>query len=123
MHVAPGALGTTSVALTGGFHPELMKRDVSRRSRGYLDKYFGPAKYHFVLTDRAGVALFDITGANRAMTLRWRVQHGKLTSLFGPPRPWPDSARADVRRHTQGEGVHRRRAGARQRFRDLEHRS
>jgi hypothetical protein len=25
------------------------------------------------------------------MSLKWRVQQGKLTSLFGPPRPWPDT--------------------------------
>src|SRR5262249_24806052 len=28
---------------------------------------------------------------NRSMTLRWRVQDRKLTTLFGPARPWPDS--------------------------------
>ena len=54
---------------------------------GYLDKYLGPAKYHFALADRAGVALFDVVGADRSMTIRFRVQQGRLTSLFGPPRP------------------------------------
>ena len=90
LRVAPGALGTTSVMLVGGFRPELMRATYPELSR-YLDKYLGPAKYHFVLTDRSGVALFDITGANRSMAVRWRVQQGKLTSLFGPPRPWPDT--------------------------------
>jgi hypothetical protein len=65
---------------------------------GYLDKYLGPAKYHFALADRAGVPLFDVAGRDRAVTIRYRLQQGKLTSLSGPPKPWPDSLQlmADV---------------------------
>jgi hypothetical protein len=58
---------------------------------GYLDKYLGPAKYHFVLADRAGNALLDLSGRDRSMTLRYRLEQGKLTTLYGAPRPWPDS--------------------------------
>jgi hypothetical protein len=90
IHVAPGTGGTTSVSLVGGFRPELMRPSYPELAR-YLDKYLGPAKYHFVLTDRTGDVLFDVTGANRSMALKWRVHQGKLTSLFGPPRPWPDT--------------------------------
>jgi hypothetical protein len=90
LHVAPGAQGTTNVTLVGGFRPEVMRATYPELAH-YLDKYLGPAKYHFVLTDRSGVALFDISGANRSLALRWRVQQGKLTSLFGPVRPWPDT--------------------------------
>ena len=25
------------------------------------------------------------------MTIRYRLEQGKLTTLYGPPRPWPDS--------------------------------
>jgi hypothetical protein len=76
--------------LVGGFRPDLMRPSYPELAR-YLDKYLGPAKYHFVLSDRSGVALFDVAGANRSMAVRWRVQQGKLTSLFGPPRPWADT--------------------------------
>jgi hypothetical protein len=90
LHVVPGALGTTTVALTIGFHPELM-RTAYPAFAAYLDKYLGPAKYHFVLDDRADTPLFEVTGRSRAMTIHYRVQKGTLVSLFGAPRPWPAS--------------------------------
>ena len=90
LHVTPGTLGTTSVVLVAGFHPELMKPAYPAFA-GYLDKYLGPAKYHFALADRVGVPLFDVVGRDRAVTVRYRLQQGKLTSLFGPPKAWPDS--------------------------------
>lgn len=90
VHVAPAALGATSVTLRFAFHPELMKA-TNPSLAGYLDKYLGPAKYHFILADRGGVVMFDIVGKDRAMTLRYRVQQGALVSLLGPPRPWPDT--------------------------------
>ena len=93
----PGAAGTTSVTLTIGFHPELMRSEYPAFA-GYLDKYVAPAKYHLLFADRSGLALLDAVGRDRSVTLRYRVQQGKLTSLFGPPRPWPDSLQltADV---------------------------
>jgi hypothetical protein len=90
LHVAPGALGTTAVVATVSFHPDLMKPAYPNLA-GYVDKYLGPAKYHFLVTDKAGVALFDAVGGNRAFTVRYRLQKGELTSLFGPPRPWSDT--------------------------------
>jgi hypothetical protein len=90
LHVAPGGQGTTNVALVGSFRPELMRPIYPELAR-YLDKYVGPAKYHFLLADRSGNALFDLSGANRSMALRWRVHQGKLMTLFGAPRPWPDT--------------------------------
>jgi hypothetical protein len=90
LRVTPGPAGTTSVAMTVGFHPELM-RPAYPALAGYVDKYLGPAKYHFAISDRSGVALLDVVGRDRAATLKYRVQGGKLTSLFGPPRPWADS--------------------------------
>jgi hypothetical protein len=90
INVAPAALGATSVTLRFAFKPELMKASHPQLAQ-YLDKYLGPAKYHFALTDRGGAALFDIVGRDRAMTLRYRVKDGKLVNLLGPPRAWPDS--------------------------------
>ncbi|MEP6493668.1 MAG: hypothetical protein ABJF01_13380 [bacterium] len=90
LHVTPGALGTTSVVIVSGFHPELMTPAYPALA-GYLDKYLGPAKYHFAIADRSGVALFDVLGRDRTITVRYRLQQLKLTSLFGPPRAWSDS--------------------------------
>ncbi len=97
LHVAPGAAGTTSVTATITFHPDLMKPSYPALA-GYVDKYLGPAKYHFLLSDKSGAALLDAVGRDRSLTLRYRLQQGALTSLFGPPRPWADSLelRADL---------------------------
>jgi len=90
LRVTLGAAGTASVLVTLSFHPELMK-PVYPELAAYLDKYLGPAKYHFALADHAGVPLCDVVGRDRAVTVRYRLQQGKLTSLSGPPKPWADS--------------------------------
>ncbi|HEY4303413.1 MAG TPA: hypothetical protein VGM82_03035 [Gemmatimonadaceae bacterium] len=82
--------GATGVALRFAFRPDLMKPTFPGLA-GYLDKYLGPAKYHFVLTDRSGAPLFDVLGRDRAMTIRYRVEQGKVVSMTGPAKPWPDS--------------------------------
>lgn len=87
---APG--GGTSVSITAGFHPETM-RPFYPALANYLDKYLGPAKYHFALADRSGTPLLDAVGHDRSLTLRYRLLDGKLTSLTGPPKPWPDTLR------------------------------
>src|SRR5438132_1589840 len=46
VRAAAGALGTTSVALTLGFHPEKMAPAFPAFA-SYLDKYLKHAKYHF----------------------------------------------------------------------------
>ena len=88
--IAPAGAGVTSVALRFAFRPDLMKATFPGLA-SYLDKYLGPAKYHLLLTDRAGTTLFDILGRDRALTIRYRVEQGKLVSLLGPPKAWPDS--------------------------------
>jgi len=90
LRVTPGPAATASVVMTLGFKPDLMKT-VYPALAGYLDKYLGPAKYHFAFADRAGVPVFDVVGRDRAMTIRYRLQSGKLTTLSGPPKPWPDT--------------------------------
>lgn len=95
--MTPGALGTTGVTLTFTFRPELMRPSYPALTE-YLDKYLGPAKYHFSLAEHSGDAVFDAVGHDRALTIRYRVQQGKLVSLVGPPHPWSDSLQltADV---------------------------
>ena len=92
MHVTPAPGGGTSVVITAGFHPETMKAAYPLLA-DYLDKYLGPARYHFAVADRAGVPLLDIVGRDRMLTLRYRLNNGKLSTLAGPPRPWPDTVR------------------------------
>jgi hypothetical protein len=57
----------------------------------YLDKYLEPARYRLTLTDRSSAPMFELVGANRMLTVRYRLQRGKLVSLSGPPRPLPDT--------------------------------
>jgi hypothetical protein len=90
LHVAPAAGGLTSVTMTLGFHPDVMRTSYPALT-AYIDKYLGPAKYHFAVTDRAGSQLFDVVGHDRQATLRYRLQFGRLTSLSGPPHAWPDT--------------------------------
>ena len=90
LHVVPGALGTTSVSVTVGFHPAEM-RAAFPKFASYLDKYLGPAKYHLTLADRSGTELMDLVGRDRSATLRYHLHDGKLATLLGPPRVWPDS--------------------------------
>lgn len=97
LRVLSGALGTTSVSLSLGFHPETM-RPTFPAFASYLDKYLGPAKYHLTLTDLTGSPLLDVVGRDRMMTVRYRLQRGRLVSLLGIPHAWPDTLRlnADV---------------------------
>jgi hypothetical protein len=97
LRILPGAFGTTSVSLSLGFHPETM-RPAFPLFASYLDKYLGPAKYQLTLTDLSGSPLFELVGRDRMMTVRYRLQHGRLVSLLGSPHPWPDTLRlnADV---------------------------
>jgi hypothetical protein len=98
LHVAPGGQGATNVTVTIGFHPDLMKPAFPQLT-GYLDKYLGPAKYRFAFAERGGGAqLMEVVGRDRSMTIRYRLQQGRLVSLAGPPRAWPDTVQltADV---------------------------
>jgi hypothetical protein len=88
--VAPGALGSTNVTMRFGFHPETLRSSYPLLA-GYLDKYLGPAKSHWLLSDRSGAPLFEITGRDRWMTFKYRLYEGKLVSLLGPPKAWPDT--------------------------------
>jgi hypothetical protein len=90
LRATPSAVGATSVVVTGGFHPELMRPSYPALA-SYLDKYLGPAKYHFALADRSGAPLLDVAGRDRSMTIRYRVSRGQLVNLVGAPRSWPDS--------------------------------
>jgi hypothetical protein len=92
MHLAPAPGGGTSVSITAGFHPEAMRESYPALTK-YLEKYLGPAKYHFVLADRDGTPLLDALGHDRFVTFRYRVAEGRLAPLYGPLKPWSDTLR------------------------------
>jgi len=97
LRAVPAAGGTTNVTLMVGFHPDGMRAAFPALA-GYLDKYLRPAKYHFTLGDLSSAPMFDIVGADRKLTIRYRLLRGRLVSLSGPPRPMPDTLqlRADA---------------------------
>jgi len=92
LHLAPAPGGGTSVSITAGFHAETM-RDAFPALAQYLEKYLGPAKYHFVLAEKNGTTLLDAEGRDHSVTFRYRVADGRLVPLMGPIRPWSDTLR------------------------------
>ena len=77
LHVAPAAGGGTNVSITAGFHPETMRESYPALAN-YLEKYLGPAKYHFTLAEKGGTPLLDVEGRDRFVTFRYRVAEGRL---------------------------------------------
>ncbi len=92
LHVAPAPGGGTSVSITAGFHAETMSESYPALAK-YLEKYLGPAKYHFSLAEKDGTPLLDVAGRDRFVTFRYRVVEGRLAPLNGPLRPWSDTLR------------------------------
>ena len=62
----------------------------------YVRRYMEPARYHFVVADRAGVPFVDGSGKDRLLTLRVRTLRGQIVPLSGPARPMPDSLEVTV---------------------------
>jgi hypothetical protein len=56
----------------------------------YLDKYFTPAKYRTVVSDKRGGRWLEINGEDNYMTLRLRSLNGHFAPLNGPARAIPD---------------------------------
>jgi hypothetical protein len=92
LHVAPAPGGGTTVSITAGFHAETMRETYPALSK-YLEKYLGPAKYHFTLAEKDGTPLLDAVGRDRVLTFRYRVADGRLAPLTGPVKPWSDTLR------------------------------
>jgi hypothetical protein len=92
IHVTPAPGGGTSVAITAGFHAEAMRESYPALAN-YLEKYLGPAKYHFTLAAKDGTPLLDVAGRDRFVTFRYRVAEGRLAPLTGPVKTWSDTLR------------------------------
>lgn len=86
----PQADGSTLVTLQMGIDPAQIATTFPALSK-YVRKYVSPSKYHFRLADRAGGDFFDLSGAQSAMTLRFRSRQGHLQPLYGAARPMPDT--------------------------------
>ena len=87
--------GTTLMTLGASVHSENLRRGFPALA-DYVRKYLDPARYRFVLTDRAGVPFLDVSQRDRIIVLRVRTQHGKLVPLSGAARALPDSMQLHV---------------------------
>jgi hypothetical protein len=87
--------GTTLVTLGASVHSDNLRRKYSALA-DYLHKYVDPARFHVVLTDRAGTPYFDGSQKDRVIVVRVRTQHGRLVPLAGPARPLADSLQLHV---------------------------
>lgn len=88
----PGPQGTTVVNMVIGVHTETLRKTAPHFA-DYVAKYVENSRYRFLVADKAGVTFFDVTGANRKISIRYRVRGGMIVSALGPPRPLPDSLR------------------------------
>ena len=88
----PGPLGTTLVNLSVGIHTEIL-RQTAPHFANYLAKYVDNSKYRFLVTDKSGVPYFEARGANRKLSIQYRVRADGIVSTLGPPRLMPDSLR------------------------------
>jgi len=86
----PQADGSTLVTLQMQIDPAQIATTFPALSK-YVRKYVGPSKYRFRLADRTGGDFFDMSGAQSALTIRFRSRQGHLQPLFGAARPMPDT--------------------------------
>ena len=92
IHLADGSTVTT---LGASVHSELLRRRYPALA-DYVKKYIDPARYRFVLTDRAGTPYLEIGQRDRVIVARVRTHLGRLVSLGGAARPLPDSLQLHV---------------------------
>ena len=102
LSLRPGPQGTTVVNLVVGINTETLKPTAPHFAE-YLSKYVEGSKYRFLVTDKAGVPYFEVNGANRKLTIQYRVRADGIVSTLGPPRAMPDSLRmvSDLAMHVK----------------------
>jgi hypothetical protein len=86
----PYADGTTVTTVGITVHADNLKRRFPAFAE-YVRRYIEPARYRFLLTDRAGVPFLEAAQKDRNLVILVRTQRGHLVPLAGPPRPLPDS--------------------------------
>ena len=92
LFLRPGPQGTTLVKVVIGVHTETLRRTAPHFA-DYLAKYVESSKYRFLVTDKNLVPYFEAKGANKTLTMEYRVRADGMVSTLGPPRPMPDSLR------------------------------
>jgi hypothetical protein len=92
LSLRPGPQGTTTVTMLVGIHAENLRRTAPHFA-DYVARYVENSRYRFLVTDRSGAPFFEIVGADRKLTIRYRSRADGLVTFLGPPRPMPDSLR------------------------------
>lgn len=82
--------GSTSVTLGISLHSDGLRPRFPALA-DYVRHYIDPARFRFLLFDRAGIPFLDAQAKDRYLTIRLRTEGGHLVPLMGPPRPMPDS--------------------------------
>ena len=95
LHPTELADGSTANTLVASVHSDNLRRRYPALA-DYAHKYLDPARYRFVLTDRAGTPFLDASQKERVILIRVRTQKGRLVALTGPARPLPDSLQVRV---------------------------
>ena len=87
--------GSTITTLGASVHSDNLRRRFPAFAE-YVHKYLDPARYRFVLTDRAGTPYLDASQKDRVIVIRVRTMHGRLVALSGQARAVPDSLQLHV---------------------------
>jgi hypothetical protein len=82
--------GTTAVTVGISVHSDNLRPRFPAFAE-YVRRYHDPARFRFVITDRAGTPYLEAVSRDRFLAIKLRTQHGGLVPLSGPPRPLPDS--------------------------------
>ena len=82
--------GSTITTLGASIHSENLRRRFPSFAE-YAHRYLDPARYRFVLTDRAGTPYLEASQKDRVIMIRLRTLRGRLVSLGGSARALPDS--------------------------------
>jgi hypothetical protein len=82
--------GTTAVTLGISVRSEQLKQRFPAFGE-YVHRYVDPARFRFLVSDRAGVPYIDAQYKDRYLTIRVRSEGGRLVPLAGPPKPIPDT--------------------------------
>ena len=77
LHPTELADGSTANTLVASVHSDNLRRRYSALA-DYAHKYLDPARYRFVLTDRAGTPFLDASQKDRVIVIRVRTQKGRL---------------------------------------------
>jgi hypothetical protein len=90
IHATTLADGSTAVRLVIAVRSDLLRRRYPAFA-DYLRRYVEPARYRFVVSDRAGVPFIDGSAKDRLLTLRVRTLDGQIIPISGPARRMPDT--------------------------------